>query len=153
MAKEKTTITVAGREYTILSEEGGEYVNRVAYDLNQKIAALNAENVGLSTVTLLALTALNLTDELFKAREALEASRQELEEIREALHKAEIQNRLPPKNRRAARLSETSSSGCGSRCGGWKPRIRSSSGARSPAFIRMRTPGNRNVERTHYAAV
>ena len=62
MAKEKTTITVAGREYTILSEEGGEYVNRVAYDLNQKIAALNAENVGLSTVTLLALTALNLTD-------------------------------------------------------------------------------------------
>ncbi|MBC8539106.1 cell division protein ZapA [Christensenellaceae bacterium NSJ-63] len=97
MAKEKTTITVAGREYTILSEEGGEYVNRVAYDLNQKIAALNAENVGLSTVTLLALTALNLTDELFKAREALEASRQELEEIREALHKAEIQNRIAAK--------------------------------------------------------
>ena len=97
MAKEKTTITVAGREYTILSEEGGEYVSRVAYDLNQKIAALNAENVGLSTVTLLALTALNLTDELFKAREALEASRQELEEIKEALHKAEIQNRIAAK--------------------------------------------------------
>ncbi|MBQ9941467.1 MAG: cell division protein ZapA [Christensenellaceae bacterium] len=102
MAKEKTKITINGREYTILSNEGGEYVSRVAYHLNKKIKETERAAVGLSTADLLTLTSLNLTDELFKANQALKKAQDEVKLMQDTLKKAEIQARIAAKDKGTA---------------------------------------------------
>ena len=94
MPKNKTSITVGGKEYTIVSEEKGEYVHRVAYYVDEKMKELGSTYVGLSTVVVATLTALNLADELFKARETLGKISKETEQMKEALRDSHIQSQM-----------------------------------------------------------
>ncbi len=94
MAEIKTNIVISGREYTIVSAEDGEYVNRVAYELNRRVKETNTRYVGLTTVTATDLTALNLTDELLKAKEALFEAQKQLRELSERLRQLEIELNL-----------------------------------------------------------
>jgi cell division protein ZapA (FtsZ GTPase activity inhibitor) len=72
----------------------GEYVNRVAYELNERIKDTAAQYVGLSTNVSTVLAALNLTDELIKAREVLESVSEQLKELQEKLRLTEIKLNL-----------------------------------------------------------
>ncbi|MGI6664808.1 MAG: cell division protein ZapA [Christensenellaceae bacterium] len=100
---EKTTVVISGREYSILSEEGGEYANRIAYELDQRIREIIAKYAGVATNTATVLTALNLTDELHKANAALTDVKKELRASQTALKKAETAlSEAEEKSRRAA---------------------------------------------------
>ncbi len=90
MAVTKTNVVISGRAYCIVSEESGEYVNRVAYELNERIREISDQYVGLSTVMATVLAALNLTDELFKARESLRETAEQVKQLQEKLRQAEI---------------------------------------------------------------
>jgi len=83
MAKSKTQITVNGKEYTVLSEDSGEHVARVAYYLNQKIAEIKGTNVGMGQNMLVTLVALNLADEFLKQRDQVRAAQREINSLQE----------------------------------------------------------------------
>lgn len=107
MAKNKTTITVGGKEYHILSDDPKEYVRRVGFYLDEKMRELNSEYVSLSTLMLTTLTALNITDEYLKAHDALEAVTKEVEQLREAVRDLQIQNEMQMGGADVRQLRET----------------------------------------------
>lgn len=87
----KITVNIAGKDYHIVSDESGEYVNQLAYFLNEQIRLTGKSYVGVGTTSILTLVALNLADELHKTRETLEGLQEQMEKIREALRKTEIE--------------------------------------------------------------
>lgn len=87
----KITVNIAGKEYRIVSDESGEYVNQLAYTLNQQIAETAKSYVGVGNASITTLVALNLTDELQKSRAALQDLEEQVQQMREALCKAEIE--------------------------------------------------------------
>ena len=87
----KMTVNIAGKDYNIVSEESGEYVNQLAYFLNEQISTTARGYVGVGTASVVTLVALNLADELHKSKAALESLEEQMEEIRDALRKTEIE--------------------------------------------------------------
>lgn len=78
MEKTRTVIRIAGKEYTITSEESQEYVRRVAQDVDRKMAEL-ALATHLPPGQLAVLTAVNATDEMMKARDEARVLRMRLD--------------------------------------------------------------------------
>ena len=64
----KTTIAICGREFTIVSDDSGEYIHQLAYELNERIKKTSADYIGLPTGPATALTALQILDELTKKK-------------------------------------------------------------------------------------
>lgn len=111
----KMTVNIAGKDYNIVSEESGEYVNQLAYFLNEQISTTARGYVGVGTASVVTLVALNLADELHKSKAALESLEEQMEEIRDALRKTEIelsmkaapkQNSIQPEIRRLQELCQ-----------------------------------------------
>lgn len=111
----KITVNIAGKDYNIVSDESGEYVNQLAYFLNEQIRTTAKGYVGVGTSSVITLVALNLADELHKSQAMLESLREQMEEIREALRKTEIelsmkaapkQNSIQPEIRRLQELCQ-----------------------------------------------
>ena len=81
MEKQKTTVRVAGREYTLVSSDSPEHLNRVAAYVDRRImetayaTRMNKESVAV-------LVALNITDELMKAHDENARLRRELNALR-----------------------------------------------------------------------
>ena len=68
MEKQKTTVRVAGRDYTLVSSDAPEYISRVAAYVDRKItetALATRMNVDKAAV----LVSLNIADELMKAHD------------------------------------------------------------------------------------
>ncbi len=84
MPKNKTVVRVAGREYTMISEEPPEYILRVAAFVDRKMEELNAASK-LSNVMLATLTAMNVADELLKAQDDNARMRKDLAEARQQM--------------------------------------------------------------------
>ena len=82
MDKQKTTVMVAGREYTLVSSDSPDYVRRVAAYTDRRLreTALASRLPGAQAA---ALTALNLADELIKAQEENRRLRQRLRVLEE----------------------------------------------------------------------
>ena len=82
MDKQKTTVRVAGREYTLVSSDSPEYIGRVAAYVDRKIneAALAAH---LPVVKAAVLVALNIADELMRAHDENSRLRRELMALRQ----------------------------------------------------------------------
>lgn len=82
MEKQKTIVRVAGKEYTLVSADSPEYINRVANYVDRRITEtafatrMNKENVAV-------LVSLNLADELMKAQDENARLRRELNALRE----------------------------------------------------------------------
>ena len=77
MEKQKTTVSVGGKEYTIVSSDSPEHMKRVAAYADRKLR----ESAAVSRLPLAqagALTALNLADELMKAQDENTRLRREL---------------------------------------------------------------------------
>lgn len=90
----KTTITICGREFKIVSDDSGEYIHQLAYELNERIKQTSAAYIGLPTSPATALTALMILDELTKKSKRLDETAAELAETKEKLRAAEIELRI-----------------------------------------------------------
>ncbi len=112
MENTKMEVKINNMEYTIVSDEQEEYVQRVALLVNKKISEVKAGSAGLSTAMLSILASMNLADELLKSESSVnnlrneisvymdevQASRAELDEkklevetLKEEMHKLEIE--------------------------------------------------------------
>ena len=83
MEKQKVTLRVAGKEYALVSSDSQEHLSRVAGFVDRQItetifaARASKENAAV-------LVALNLADELMKAKDENARLRRELTELRKA---------------------------------------------------------------------
>ena len=90
----KTTVTICGREFKIVSDDSGEYIHQLAYELNERIKQTSAAYIGLPTSPATALTALMILDELTKKSKRLDETAAELAETKDKLRAAEIELRI-----------------------------------------------------------
>ena len=75
----RITISICDEEYTFVAEEAPSYIQKVGSYVNDKMSELlDAAKVGRTDAAV--LTAVNLTDELFKEREAGDALRRQVKQ-------------------------------------------------------------------------
>ena len=82
MEKQKTTVRVAGRDYTLVSSDTPEYIARVAAYVDRKITE-TALATRLSVDKAAVLVSLNIADELMKAHDENSRLRREIAALRE----------------------------------------------------------------------
>ncbi|MFB5662939.1 cell division protein ZapA [Alteribacillus sp. HJP-4] len=71
-SKHRTTVTIYGQQYKIVSDESPRHVENVADYLDQKMREFKNYNPYLDTTSLAVLTAVNITDDYFKMKRKLE---------------------------------------------------------------------------------
>ena len=81
MEKIRTTVRIAGKEYTIASTDTEEYVNRVASWVDRRMNELAAAT-RLPATQLAVLTAVNAADDMMKSRDEIRRLEAELEDLR-----------------------------------------------------------------------
>ena len=86
MQNEKTraTVRIAGKDYTIASYDGPDYVARVAAHVDRKMNELNLAT-HLPAGQLAVLAAVNATDDMLKSRDEIRRLRKELDLLRDRL--------------------------------------------------------------------
>lgn len=83
--RNKIVVKIAGNEYTLCGEEMVEYMQKVALYVDRKTMEIMRANHTLSTSMASVLTAVNVTDEMFKLTELSENLQKELEQSRKTL--------------------------------------------------------------------
>lgn len=83
MEKIRTTVRIAGRDYTIASYDTVEYVNRVAEWVDHRMGELAAATK-LPEAQLAVLTAINAADDMMKSRDEIRRLKAELDDLRHA---------------------------------------------------------------------
>lgn len=86
MEKIRTTVRIAGREYTIASYDSEAHVNRVATWVDRKMSELAAATK-LPAGQLAVLTAVNATDDMMKSRDEIRRLQAEVDALRDRLEK------------------------------------------------------------------
>ena len=81
MEKQKTTVRVAGKEYTLVSSDSPEHLGRVAVYVDRRITE-TAQASRLSRESVAVLVSLNIADELMKAHDENARLRRELNALR-----------------------------------------------------------------------
>ena len=84
MQKIRTTVRIAGKEYTIASTDSEAYVNRVAAWVDRRMNEL-AVATRLPATQLAVLTAVNAADDMMKSRDEIRRLEAELDELRARL--------------------------------------------------------------------
>ena len=84
MQKIRTTVRIAGKEYTIASTDSEAYVNRVAAWVDRRMNEL-AVATRLPATQLAVLTAVNAADDMMKSRDEIRRLEAELEALRAQL--------------------------------------------------------------------
>ena len=84
MQKTRTTVKIAGKEYTIAGSDSREHVRRVAAIVDRKMNELSIQT-RLPAAQLAVLTAINVTDDMLKAQDEIRRLRAELAKAREEL--------------------------------------------------------------------
>lgn len=75
----RVTVNICGEEYTLVAEEAPSYMSKVGAYVDAKLnELLTGAKVGRSDAAVLA--AVNITDELFKEREAMDVLRAQVKE-------------------------------------------------------------------------
>ena len=67
--KQRVDIEILGQKYPIRSEAGPDYVRQLASFVDRRAREIRGDAAGQDAVRLLALTALDITDELFRLRD------------------------------------------------------------------------------------
>ncbi len=84
----RVVITICGEEYTLVADESPAYMQKVGDCVNDKMTeVMNAAKVGRTDAAV--LTAVNLTDELFKAQAASEQLRSQIKGYLDEASKAQ----------------------------------------------------------------
>ena len=100
--KIRTTVRIAGRDYTIASYDSPEYVARVAAWVDRKMNELSVAT-RLPAGQLAVLAAVNATDDMMKSRDEIERLRRELDALRDETERMRLE--LGEKDRKIGRLS------------------------------------------------
>ncbi len=79
--KQRVTVRVAGKDYTLLSTDTPDYLQRVAAYVNLKMSE-NAAAARVPIANAAVLTAIELGDELMRAQDENQRLRRELEKLR-----------------------------------------------------------------------
>ena len=87
MEKIRTTVRIAGKDYTIASYDTEEYVNRVAAWVNRRMDELGAAT-HLPAAQLAVLTAVNAADDMMKSRDDIRRLQAELDDLHQKLEAA-----------------------------------------------------------------
>ena len=101
--KNRVTVTVGGKNYTLIANEGGEYVEKVAAYVDTKLKETGAA-AGLSAVDAAVLTAMNIADEKFREQEAAENLRAKIKELLE--ESAQLKLELSESKRKIFKLEQ-----------------------------------------------
>lgn len=78
MSKNKVTVTIAGKDYTVLSSEPEEHLKKVAEHLDKKISEIVYSNNQLTIQMATVLAAINITNEYYKSLEAADNLRKQI---------------------------------------------------------------------------
>ena len=81
-------VQLFGREYSILGHGNRKYIEDLVDFINAKARRIEKSGKVVSTLDVVILTLLNVTDELFQCNQAREQTIKELEEKTERLRKA-----------------------------------------------------------------
>ncbi|MEG1594280.1 MAG: cell division protein ZapA [Oscillibacter sp.] len=99
----RMVVNICGEDYTLVAEESSSYMQRVGAHVDEKLAeVLNTAKVGRTDAAV--LTALNITDELFKAQIAGEQLRGQIKGYLDEAAKA--QNEVSELKREVFRLQQ-----------------------------------------------
>lgn len=100
--KNKVTVNIAHREFTLISDEGEAYVQKVASYVTSQIDE-TMQAAGVSAMDAAVLAAANITDSYFQEMEATERLRRQLKEALD--ESAQIKSELSEAKREIFRLS------------------------------------------------
>ena len=88
MEKQKITVHLAGKEYTLVSEDSREYMSRIAAIADRKLHELAmVTNKPMGEVAI--LTCLNLADEVARTRDEVSLLRRQLQAANEKMRQME----------------------------------------------------------------
>jgi len=88
--KNRVTVTIAGKEYTLIAEEEAGYTQKVAAHVDAELSKiLNEARVSLTDAAVLA--GLNIADEYFKEMEASENLRRQLKDYLEEANRLKLE--------------------------------------------------------------
>lgn len=71
MPTQRTTIHIAGQDYTIVSEESGDHVREVGFIVDSKIREIRAQSPHLDTRQAAVLAAIQLASEHVKLKRSI----------------------------------------------------------------------------------
>ncbi len=86
----RVSVTICGQDYTLVAEETATYMQKVGSYVNEKMAEVLAGSKAGRTDAAV-LTAVNITDELFKAQAASEALRSQIKQYLDEAGKAQAE--------------------------------------------------------------
>ncbi|MBB6448291.1 cell division protein ZapA [Geomicrobium halophilum] len=69
--KKRTTVSIYGNKYTVISDESQEHVNEVSAYVDAKMREMKGVNPYLDTRRLAVLTAVNIADEYIKKQQEI----------------------------------------------------------------------------------
>lgn len=84
--KNRTIVRIAGREYSLVSNDTDEYMQKVAIYVNRKMAETHKNNNKLSTMMIAVLASLNITDELLRCKDELQNQQEVLRKCNDELN-------------------------------------------------------------------
>lgn len=89
--KKKITVSINGRNYTLRHDETDEYVHRISQFLNNKIAAVSRSGLQLGEQTAIVMSAITITDELFKTQKNFNTLKNEIKRIMDEYDKLKLE--------------------------------------------------------------
>ncbi|MBR1820142.1 MAG: cell division protein ZapA [Clostridia bacterium] len=75
----RVTVSICGEDYTLVAEEAPSYIQKIGGYVDNKLSEL-LENSKVGRSDAAVLTAVNIADELFKEREAMDKLRAQVKE-------------------------------------------------------------------------
>lgn len=85
MEKVKTTVRIAGKDYTMVGNDSAEHMHRVAVYVDRKMKELSAA-APIAGSMVAVLTAMNIADELIKSQDEITRLRSEMLALQQKLH-------------------------------------------------------------------
>lgn len=104
MEKNKVKVLIDGAEYTLVTAETAEYVQRVAVRVDKKIKDIKRENPQLTNVMIAMLAAINLSDEYIKLEDATDNLRKQVSDY--ANSESKLLAALDERSQKAAQLEK-----------------------------------------------
>lgn len=91
MEKSRTTVRIAGKEYTMMGTDTSDYIHRVALYVDRKMQEIGVMT-NLATNDLAILTSLNIADELIKSQDDNAKLRKDLAEAKQEVTRLTREN-------------------------------------------------------------
>ena len=92
MEKQKITVRINGKNYTLIHDESDEYVHKVAHYLNSKISTASKGGIQLGEPTVIVMAALDITDELFKAKKNFNTLKNEIKRMMDEYDRLKVES-------------------------------------------------------------